>query len=527
MASLAKIDVEITGNSGKLVKSIKKAETRMQKFKGGATKAFGAVSKAALLGGAAIAGAAIAGINKLVNLGDELDKMSQRTGFAVESLGELKFAAEQSGSSIDTVEKAAKRMASTILDADMGLVSATDALDALGLKADDLKGRKPEEQFNILANALGGVEDASTKAALAQDIFGKSGTELLPLFNQGAEGMDALRQKARDLGIVMSGETAASAADFKDAQNELKTALLGVFLGITKKVLPAFTKFTRFLTKHKKVATVVAGIIAAMAVAVVAVKVATVAWQAAVKIATVAQWAWNVALNANPIGLVIIGVAALVAGIALLVIHIDKVKKVFKVVGDFVLDVYKSKFGWLLPAGPLVKAILFFKDHWETIWNEVKSTTQSVVNGVVGFINSLITAYNKIPFLDDIPTIPSLEFAADAGAKAGIESALKSTEVAQAASDLGEDIKGKANVGAMQGLADGIKSAEVAAATITLATKLEDKVDVAAKTGIKDGVANAPPPGQAVPGRGFLYGGRGGHKRRHRGRGGKDAGAAE
>ena len=101
-------------------------------------------------------------------------------------------------------------MASTIFDAEMGLVGAEDALAALGLTAEELKGLSPETQFQIIADKLGAVDDASTKAAIAQDIFGRSGAELIPLMNEGAEGMAALRQEARDLGVVFSQDAANS-----------------------------------------------------------------------------------------------------------------------------------------------------------------------------------------------------------------------------------------------------------------------------------------------------------------------------
>ena len=79
-------------------------------------------------------------------------------------------------------------MASTVFDAGLGLKTATDSLDALGISIASLEGLSPEQQFQAFANALAGVEDASTRAALAQDIFGRSGTELLPLFHPGRAG---------------------------------------------------------------------------------------------------------------------------------------------------------------------------------------------------------------------------------------------------------------------------------------------------------------------------------------------------
>ena len=147
MATLANLVVRITGNTASLNKAVSKAEGRLGKFKGGATKILKAVGTAAkgfaIGAGVALAGLAIAGIKAFVSLGDELDKMSKRTGFSVEALGELKFAAEQSGASLETIEKAAKRMASTVFDAGLGLKSTTDSLDALGISVEQLQGLSP------------------------------------------------------------------------------------------------------------------------------------------------------------------------------------------------------------------------------------------------------------------------------------------------------------------------------------------------------------------------------------------------
>ena len=102
-------------------------------------------------------------------------------------------------------------MASTIFDANRGVkrVCRRTRCARLPKSASDLVGKTPEEQFLLLANALVAVTDASTRAALAQDIFGRAGTNLLPLLQKGEEGMAALRQQARDLGIVMSADAAA------------------------------------------------------------------------------------------------------------------------------------------------------------------------------------------------------------------------------------------------------------------------------------------------------------------------------
>ena len=142
-------------------------------------------------------------------------------------------------------------MASTVFDANLGLKTTTDSLDALGISVAELQGLSPEQQFQLFANALAGVDDASRRAALAQDVFGRSGTHLLPLFTQGEQGMAALREQAQQLGVVMSGDAATAAADFADAQNELKSALSGVFLEVGAKIVPELTKFIRKVIEWK------------------------------------------------------------------------------------------------------------------------------------------------------------------------------------------------------------------------------------------------------------------------------------
>ena len=245
MATLSTLNVKVTGNTAGLSQSLDKAKSRLSTFKENSTKALKGVGKAAgalgVVGGAALIGFGATAVSSFANAGDELDKMSKRTGLSVESLGELKFAAEQSGSGLEAIEKSTKKMSSVILDANNGLAGASDALSQLGLDASDLAALSPEDQFQTIANALGNLDDASQKAALAQDVFGKAGSELIPLLNEGEEGMNALRQQAVDLGGVMSGEAAASAAEFKDAQNELMTVIGGLFVEIGSALVPVLT----------------------------------------------------------------------------------------------------------------------------------------------------------------------------------------------------------------------------------------------------------------------------------------------
>lgn len=199
------------------------------------------VGKVMAVAGAAIAGAMIVIIKKTAAAGDEIHKMALRTGFSTEALSELKYAAEISGATLGSVEKGVKKMSKTIMDAADGLATYVRAFDRIGLSAKDLIKLSPEQQFDKIARAIASVESPTIRAATAQEIFGRAGTELLPLFAAGAEGLDELRQKAHELGIVFDQEAADKAAALTDAMTTLKGAFTGIGQTIALEFMPYLT----------------------------------------------------------------------------------------------------------------------------------------------------------------------------------------------------------------------------------------------------------------------------------------------
>lgn len=296
-------------------------------------KAFGA-SVARVGAGLTAASAAVlapltGAVMEFAKAGDQLNKMAQRTGIAVEQLSALKFAAEQSGSSIEDLETGVKRMQRTITDAGDGMASAVDALGAIGLTSGDLQGMSPDEQFIAIAQALSEVEDATTRAALAQEIFGRSGTMLLPLINGGAKSIAELTKEAEELGIVMSAEAAQSAAEFTDAWNRAKQTLLAVSREIAAAVVPAITDLIemvrpfitsviQWIKENQRLVVTIAAVAAALGgVGVVLTTVGGAIAAAGVAISALSG-AFTVLTTVvgavlSPIGLIVVGVTAAAA----------------------------------------------------------------------------------------------------------------------------------------------------------------------------------------------------------------------
>jgi len=164
------------------------------------------------------------------SMGDQVAKMAKRTGLSVEALSELRFVASQTGTEFESLEMGFRRMQRSIYDAGRGLSTAKDALADLGLRFEDLDGLSPEEQFKLLGEAISRIEDPTKKAAIAMTLFGRTGTNLLPMFARGAKGIEELQEEARRLGLTMSAEDAKAAEDFTDALDKLwKVVKMGVF----------------------------------------------------------------------------------------------------------------------------------------------------------------------------------------------------------------------------------------------------------------------------------------------------------
>jgi hypothetical protein len=212
-----------------------RAEKVGQAFKGMATK-LGAASSIVL----SVIGGATA---KFISLGDALSDMATRTGFSVKRLSELKFAAEQSGASLDDLARGVKGMEAFILGASRGGDGAADVLKDLGLSFDDLKGKAPEAQFETLAEAISKVKDPTLRAALSAKVFGKAGGALLPLLADGVEGFKKFAAAADKAGATMTEKDAKAASELDDIIQRLKSQFTGLAVQIGGAVADSLAGF--------------------------------------------------------------------------------------------------------------------------------------------------------------------------------------------------------------------------------------------------------------------------------------------
>lgn len=233
------------GVSDRLSAGLRRAQRRLRAFGAGVRQ----VGLRLVAAGVAALAPLAATVRVFTKAGDELEKVSRRTGLTVEALSELGFAAEQSGADLGTLEKGVRAMQRGINDLERGLSTQVDAFGALGLAIDDLRGLSPEEQFKLIAEQLSKIEDPSRRAAIALQIFGRAGAALLPLMEDGARGIEALQAEARRLGLTISTQTAKDAARLTDAFNIVRRVLRITAITIGAALAPALEAITKRVTR--------------------------------------------------------------------------------------------------------------------------------------------------------------------------------------------------------------------------------------------------------------------------------------
>lgn len=207
-----------------------------------------AIGKAFAVLGVASVGAA-AGVFKLAEntaaAGDEIAKTSKGLGVAANELQRLRFAAERSGGTAQGMTRALRTMTVGLQDAvTKGTGPVAEGLDAIGLSAADLEDRGIEQQFSIIADALGQVDDASKRSAISMKLFGsRGGAALAPLLNEGPEGIRALGDEAERLGLIMGGDALVASEQFADDLLDFKGVITGVAREVGSALLPQISKW--------------------------------------------------------------------------------------------------------------------------------------------------------------------------------------------------------------------------------------------------------------------------------------------
>lgn len=215
-------------------------------------------AKKLVVGGAVAAGIGKAtsalkdGISKTIEHTDAVDKASQKIGISSKAYQEWDHVLSQSGVDIGVMRNGVKTLVNQMSSAAGGSKSANEAFKSLGLSIKDNNGnlKDQETMMNEAMEALAGMKDGTERAKLATTLFGKAGTELAPVLNEGKDGIKALKQEANDLGLVMDEKTIKSGVKLGDTIENIKSAVSAMANQIMAQLMPYVQQAASYIIEH-------------------------------------------------------------------------------------------------------------------------------------------------------------------------------------------------------------------------------------------------------------------------------------
>ncbi|WP_215113425.1 hypothetical protein [Exiguobacterium sp. s63] len=423
----------------KLKESDKRAResSRMFSKMGDAAKKVG---KVVAVGVAAGATALVGMAQKSAATADAIHKGSQRMGVSMKGYQELEYWASQNGLAQDQLEKGVGRLNQRMGLAAEGNEKYAEALQAVGIDMEGVKNGtlSTEDAFAQSIKTLSEMENEQEKAALASELFGtKLGRDLLPTLQDGSLSLEDAKKKAHEMGMVLSDDSVNAGVKFTDTMDTLKRTLGGFVTKIGAAVIPKLQQFLDWiianmpLIKEKTKAAidgaklaidkmkesiqylqeranvlipVLAGLVGAIAAfkiitgiasAISKMKLLMTAWKTTTFATTLAQSGLNAALLANPIGLVIAAIAALIAIGVALYMNMDgfreKTNQVFGFIKSFVL----SAVGIVVSFVRQQLAVLstFWKQNGAQIMGIVRATWSIIQTIVRVALNIMVTVF--------------------------------------------------------------------------------------------------------------------------------------
>ena len=286
-----------------------------------------------------------------------------------------------------------KTMTNAVDELFNGSSRMTESFGKLGLSADDLRGKTRDEIFDVVIRELQGMPDSVERAAIANDLLGRSATELAPLLNQTAESTQELKDRASDLGLVMSDETIDAGVVFGDTMDDIKKSLGAAGMQIGAQFIPKLQEMLDWVMAHmpaiqETMETILTGIgdaigwvadninwilplLAGMLAGFVAFKVVSTIIKIFGLLKTIigdttgVMAIFNKVMAANPAVLIALAIGALIAVIGLLWMNWDKV------------------------AG-------FLKNSFRGVGNMFIGLVNIVINGINTMITSFLSPFNLL-----------------------------------------------------------------------------------------------------------------------------------
>jgi len=216
--------------------------------------------KGGLIGLGSVVASATAGILgtaiSAAHAGDELIKMSQRTGVGVEALQALRFQAQLADVDSQQLGQGLQILSRNLNGAAKGSADLMKAFSKVGISAGDIKSGavSAEVALQKIGQRFAKMPDGVQKTALAMEYFGRSGAQMIPFLNSLAAGLTETQKAVLQMNMVTE-EQARLGEEFNDSVTVMQSALGGIAKTVGMGLLPTLKdlveEFTAFIVANR------------------------------------------------------------------------------------------------------------------------------------------------------------------------------------------------------------------------------------------------------------------------------------
>jgi hypothetical protein len=155
----------------------------------------------------------------------EVRKAAEQIGSSAESVSAMGYAAQKAGVDLEGMTTASRHLNAAILEAAQGGGPLANIFQQLGISAKQLEGASLEDKFAVFAEALKRLPNETERQVVAMQALGRAGVNLIPILRGGSEGLAEIIEKGRDMGAIVSTEDAAKAKEYTKAIGQAKEAV--------------------------------------------------------------------------------------------------------------------------------------------------------------------------------------------------------------------------------------------------------------------------------------------------------------
>ena len=189
--------------------------------------------------------------SSFTSLASSTKSLQRLMGGTATEVSEIAGAMRLSGMDTSKANASLTIFAKKMIAAQSGTASAASAFSSLGVSLKDANGNTKEsgQLLEEVADKFAAMPDGATKTAAAVQLFGRSGTAMLPFLNKGSKGIEELKKKAEELGITIDEDGISKWSAYRGAVREWQVAIEGAKVTLGESFTPYITGAATVLTK--------------------------------------------------------------------------------------------------------------------------------------------------------------------------------------------------------------------------------------------------------------------------------------